>query len=194
MDAACIKTRDINQMKHAAIRTPSPLGLNIIDHKAVICYLVKFINNPRSQEEAYLINLALKTPDMVTNNSTDRFYDMLREAMTRQLIFTKLSQIYLSLIEEYKTTKELLIMLNTNKLLDIQDLGGDEIMLAHNTIHNINNRRKLYRFSQIINKWCRDNNLKELLFEINFELECYQMGKLNEQITDDMKNNSCFLY
>ena len=59
LDASCLKTRELQHMKHVATRTQ--LGLHIMDPSKVISYLVNIITNPGSPEEAYQINTALKT-------------------------------------------------------------------------------------------------------------------------------------
>ena len=196
LDSSCVKTRELQFMKHVATR--SAMGLHIMDHSAAINYLVQLITNPGSPDEAYTINTALKTLDLKKNQNTRSFYEMLGEAMTRRLMFTKLSQVYAPLIEEYKTNKELIVMLINNKLLDfahVQELGGDEMKLAHYTIHNINSYRKLRRFSQILSRWwCRDTNLIELVYEITFDIECYQMTKIEDRIGEDMKKKACLIY
>ena len=196
LDSSCVKTRELQFMKHVATR--SAMGLHIMDHSAAINYLVQLITNPGSPDEAYTINMALKTLDLKKNQNTRSFYEMLGEAMTRRLMFTKLSQVYAPLIEEYKTNKELIVMLINNKLLDfahVQELEGDEMKLAHYTIHNINSYRKLRRFSQILSRWwCRDTNLIELVYEITFDIECYQMTKIEDRIEEDMKKKACLIY
>ena len=195
LDASCLKTRELQHMKHVATRTQ--LGLHIMDPSKVISYLVNIITNPGSPEEAYQINTALKTLDLKKNNNTERFYDMLEDVMVRRLLFTKLSQVYCLLIQEYKTNKEVIITLINNRLLDfnhVQELNGDEMKLSHYTIHNINSYNKLRRFTKIISRYCRDTNLIELVFEINFEFECYHMAKIGDTITEDIKKNACFIY
>ena len=195
LDEACIKTRDISRMKHAATR--KPLGLCIMTTGEVIRLLMNIITNPGSPHQAYQINSALKTLDIKKNQSSHKFYEMMGEAMTRRLLFTKLAQIYAPLIQEYKKNKEVLIMLINNKLLDlshVQELNGDMAELAHYTIHNVNTYRKLINFNQIISRCCVDTNLIELLFEITLDLESYQMAKLKDQLKDDMTETACFLY
>ena len=195
LDEACVKTKDISRMKHAAIR--KPLGLSIMTTGAVIRLLVNIITKPGSPQTAYQINSALKTLDIKKNQSSHKFYEMMGEAMTRRLLFTKLAQIYAPLIQEYETNKEVLIMLINNKLLDIshvQELNGDMTKLAHYTIHNVNTYRKLIRFNQIISRCCMDTNLIELMFEITLDLESYQMDKLEDQLKKDMTENACLLY
>ena len=182
LDASCLKTRELQHMKYVATRTQ--LGLHIMNPSTVVSYLVKIITNPGSPEEAYQINTALK------NN------DMLEDVMVRRLLFTKLSQVYWPLIQEYKN-KEVILTLINNRLLDfnhVQELNGDEMKLSHYTIHNINSYNKLRRFTKIISRYCRDTNLIELVFEINFEFECYHISKIGDTITEDIKKNACFIY
>ena len=195
LDVHCLQTEELEKMRHLA--TKSQFGFSLMAPSRAVEYFVQLITNPVSPEEAYKINTALKTLDLKKNGNTQQFYALMGEAMARRLIFTKLSQIYCPLIEEYKSNKKLLIMLTNNKLLDlnhIQELNVDQMKLAHYTIHNVNSRIKLQRFSQIISRWCRDTNLIELVFEINFELACYQMAKLDERITEDAKKNACLIY
>ena len=195
LDVSCLQTYDLEKMRHVA--TKSEYGFNLKAPSAAINLIVQLITNPGSPEEAYTINTALKTLDLKKNGNTIKFYELMGEAMSRRLIFTKLSQIYTHLIEELKANKELLIMLINNKLIELshlEELMGDEIKIAHYIIHNVNTYRKLKKFTKICQSCCRDTNLIELIFEINFEIDCYQMSRLSDVINDDMKKRACFIY
>ena len=195
LDIACLRTEELENMKHVA--TKNQFGYSLMAPSAAIEYLVQLVTNPVSPEEAYTINTALKTLDLKKNGNTRYFYEVLEDAMAKRLIFTKLTQIFAPLIEELKINKELLIMLVNYKLLDmthLQELAGDEVKIAHYAIHNINTYRKLKKFMSICRRWCRDTNLIELIFEITFNIECFQMAKLGDRINDDMKIKACLLY
>ena len=195
LDVHCIRTEKLEEMRHVA--TESQHGYNLMAPSRVIEYLAQLITNPANPEAAYAINTALKTVDLKKNGNSQQFYDLLSESMARRLVFTKLSQIYCPLIEEIRMNKELLIMLVNQKLIDmvhLQELSGDVMKISHFIIHNINSFRKLKMFASICHKWCRDTNLVELVYELTFDIECYQMGKLGDRINEDMKKKACLIY
>ena len=195
LDVHCIRTEELSRMRHVARRCSE--GYNLMAPSSVIKYLTELITNPATPEAAYTINTALKTADLKKHGHHQNFYQLLAESMVRRLIFTKLSQIYCPLIEEIRFNQDLLnVLLNQNLIYieHLNELSEDAQKVSHRIIHNINSYQKLRKFSSICNKWCRDINLKELVYELALDIECFQMIKLDDQINDDMKNNACLIY
>ena len=198
LDRACVKTNILSEMKHCAYRTE--LGLNLMAPSRVAEHLVGLLTNPGSPEEAYRMNSALKALDIIKNGNAVKFYTLVKEAMERRLLFQKMSQIYAPLIEEVKVNKEFLIVLVNNRLIDLahlEELSGNDqtpIRTAHYIIHNINSLKKLSKFSFLCEKWCRDVNMVEMIFEIQFEIEMFQLSKIDDLIEKDGQKKICLIY
>ena len=62
LDVHCIKTKEVEQMRHVATRSLE--GYNLMAPSSVIRYLTELITNPATPEAAYTINTALKTADL----------------------------------------------------------------------------------------------------------------------------------
>ena len=143
LDRSYLKTQDLTEMKYAA--TQNEYGYNLMAPSAVVNCLVQLLTNPGSPEEAYKMNTALKTLDIKKNGNSEKFYELLEEALSRTLLFQKMAQIYSPLTEEVKTNKELIrpIILVNNKLIDmthLEELAGSsdtELRIAHYIIHNL---------------------------------------------------------
>ena len=185
-------------MKHCTYRTE--FGLNLMAPSRVAEHLVQLLTNPGSPEQAYRMNSALKALDIVKNGNAVKFYDSLKEALERRLMFQKMSQIYAPLIEEVRVNKEFLIILVNNKLIDLSHLeelaGNDQtpVRTAQYIIHNINSLKKLSRFSFLCEQWCRDVNMIDQIFEIQFEIEMFQLSRINDLIVEDGKKKICLIY
>ena len=198
LDKACLKTEELSEMRHVA--TESQNMYTLMAPSRVVEHLVELLTNPASPEEAYKINSALKTLCFRKFGNTTKFYELISEALHRRLLFTKLSQIYAPLIEEVKTNKDLLILLINNKLIDmdhLQELSGCQeyhVRVAHYIIHNINSYKKLSRFNYYMQNWCRDTNMVDLLMEVSFDIEMYQMKKITDKIVEDSKQSACLIY
>ena len=197
LDRSYLKTHDLTEMKYAA--TQNEYGYNLMVPSAVVNCLVQLLTNPGSPEEANKMNTALKSIDVKKNRNSERFYELLEEVLSR-LLFQKMAQIYSPLIEEVKTNKELIIILVNNKLINmthLEELAGSsdtEVRIAHYIIHSINSYRKLRRFANLCSNWCRDTNLVEQVLEIQFEIECFQIARLDDLLNQDEKRKSCLIY
>ena len=198
LDRSYVKTQDLTEMKYAA--TQNEYGYNLMAPSAVVNCLVQLLTNPGSPEEAYKMNTALKTLDVKKNGNSEKFYELLEEVLSRRLLFQNMAQIYSPRIEEVKTNKELIIILVNNKLIDMthfEELAGSsdtELRIAHYIIHNINSYRKLGCFAYLSGSWSRDSNMVEQVLEIQFEIECFQMARLEDLINQDEKRKACLIY
>ena len=181
LDRSYLKTTDLAAMMYCA--TVNEYGYNLMAPSKVVNFLIELLTNPGSPEEAYKMNTALKALDLKKNGNANKFYELMREALSRRLLFQKLSQIYAPLVEEIKTNKELLIILVNNKLIDMSHLeelaGSNEtpLRITHYIVHNVNSYGKLRRFCYLCTQWCRDTYMIEQILEIKFEIEMFQMTR-----------------
>ena len=188
------RTEELQEMRFGAVLTQVgySTAYSLKAQSDLIKHLVHLICNPGSPEKAININSALKCLCLKINKNADRFYELIREAMHRRMMFQKLSQIYGPLNEEVKQVNQefLNMMINSNLISMDQELSG----IANFLVHNINDYQRLKQFLFIVENSVRNLNLIEELKEIVYEIEIYQCGKINDRINEDIEKKLCLLY
>ena len=199
LDQSLVKTTVPEEMKFGATLNDQGYWTNR-SANFLLQHLVKLISNPGSPEEAVKINTALKTLCIKQNGSSYKFYEMVLEGTHQRMLFQKLSQICGPLEDEIKINTELIIMLINSHLLTLQHFQELSTFqdcatkIAHYLIHNVNRLHRLNAFLYIIQNWCRDNNLIQLLEEVVFDVEMIQSVNIQQNIEDDMKKTLCEMY
>ena len=197
------ETDVLEEMKFGAILTEVgySIAYNLKAQSDLIKHLIKIICNPGSEgsEVVVKINSALKCLCLKVNGNTDRFYSLMSDAMYKRMMFQKISQIFLPLIEEVKVNKEFLNCMINSKLIDLNHLnqltGNEQSMkIAHYIVNNVNDIRRLKQFLYIVKNWVRDRNLIEDLEETAYEIVIYQCGRIENKIKEDIEKKLCLLY
>ena len=193
-------TSNHNEMKFGATRNSRGLWENrTVDY--LLQHLIMIISNPGSPDEATKINSALKCLTVEKHGESSDFYKILLEGLNRRMLFQKLSQIACLLTDEIAINSELLIMLINRELLSmthLQELStfkDRNVKIAHYLVHNINHYHRLKIFLFVIQNWCKDKNLIELLEEIVFEMEIIQSPNLQHKVENDRQMKQlCLIY
>ena len=192
-------TNDPSQMKFGATRNSQGTWQNRTV-EFLLNHLVRIISNPCSPEEAMKINTALKSLTIKQHGESSDFYKILSEGLHRRTLFQKLSQINELLTDEIAANSELLEMLKSRGLLNMHHLqeltsfSDWNVKVSHYLIQNVNNYYKLKVFLFVIQNWCHDRNLIELLEEISFEMELVQANKLQQKVEEDKMEKKCLIY
>ena len=85
-------------------------------------------------------------------------------------------------------------LLTLQHLQELSTFQDRATKIAQYLIHNVNHLLRLNSFLYIIQNWCRDNNLIQLLEEVVFDVEMIQSVNIQQNIEDDMKKTLCEMY
>ena len=199
LDKHLLETEDVNQMKFAATINDQGLWTNRTTEN-IILHLTNMIAQPGTVEEVTKINSALKVLCIKKFGNTSKFYGLMSEGINRRMLFQKMCQLAGPLEDEIATNTEFLIMLVNRKLVDLDHLHqlssftDRSTKIAHYIIQNINHYHRLKTFLYIVQNWCVDKNLIELMEEIAFDVELVQSPHIEKKITEDMRNRICDIY
>ena len=186
-------------MKFAATRNDQGFWTNRTTD-FIVLHLTKLIASPGTVSEAMKINTALKSLTIKKQGNASKFYGLISEGTHRRMLFQKLSQIAGPLEEELKTNTEVLIMMINRQLIDIKhlhklsDYPDRTTKITHYIIHNVNHYERLKILLYIIQNWCMDRNLVELMEEICYEIELIQSPNIEQKIEADWPMKICDLY
>ena len=192
-------TKEHSLMKFGATRNKQGLWENrTVDF--LLEHIVRIISNPGSPHEAAKINTALRSLTITQHGRSSDFYKLMLEGLNRRDIFQKMSQLAGPLADEVAVNSEFLTMLINRELLSLKHLqelstfSDRNVKVAHYLVHNVNNYYRLKIFLYVVQNWCIDRNLIELLEEISFELEVIQSSKMKQKIEEDQMNELCLIY